>query len=58
MPCSEGAFRQTDGLTLVVERVQKIYNDDAMRRFAQKRCELEAVDSVGQGVACRVCGVW
>jgi len=39
----QGAFQQGDGLALVVEGIQKIYNDEARRRFAHKRQELEAL---------------
>jgi len=37
----EGCFQQEDGLTLVVERVQLVYNQELVGRFQRKRGEIE-----------------
>lgn len=39
----EGAFQQEDGLTLVVERVQLVYNDEMKSRFRRKCAELTQI---------------
>jgi hypothetical protein len=36
----EGAFQQEDGLTLVIERVQLVYNTDLQRAFQRKQAEI------------------
>merc|ERR1719375_42143 len=37
----QNAFRQEDGLTLVVERVQQVYNQELCSNFQRKRFELQ-----------------
>jgi len=37
----EGAFQQEDGLTLVVERVQLVYNQELTSSFQRKRVDLQ-----------------
>jgi len=39
----EAAFHQEDGLTLVVERVQAVYNPDLTSAFQRKRTELQSM---------------
>jgi hypothetical protein len=39
----ERAFQQDEGLTLVVERVLRVYNNDTQSRFTRKRAEIAAV---------------
>jgi len=37
------AFKCDEGITLVIEGVKQIYNDDLLHRFGRKRAELEAL---------------
>lgn len=39
----EGAFQQEEGITLVVERVQSVYNNDLKARFQRKTNEIVSV---------------